>query len=323
MSPPSNRIKTRFLILSDTHGNAFPPHLQPNTPVDVAIHCGDLTEGSTLDEYRAALKLLKSIPATLKIVIGGNHDFTLDTPAFMKIIGDAHSSISPDLIKANFGDFGEARAMLQKDPDITYLDEGVHQFVLSNGALLRVYASSHTPSNSNWGFTYRPDQDHGWNIPAVDVAITHGPPHGILDRTDSKNRAGCPQLFGAIAHGKPQIHCFGHIHEGWGARLITWRKEVPENPTHFTAIDNENSVTIASLESLNPAGFDTPEIVEGKKALADALTSQKVFITSHCTEDVVPLRAGEQTLFVNASIQGPREGSFQFPWVVDVELERA
>ncbi|KAM5347605.1 hypothetical protein ACJ41O_007429 [Fusarium nematophilum] len=322
MDSPS-AVKTRLLVLSDTHGEVFPAHLQPDFPVDVAIHCGDLTEESKLGEFKASLRLLKSIKAPLKLVIAGNHDFTLDTPSYKRIIHDSGLSIGEDSVRSDFGDHEEARSLLVDEPEIKYLDEGVHRFVLANGGLLTVYASPYTPSKSNWGFQYHPDQGHYWDIPPVDVAMTHGPPRGILDRTDSKERAGCPELFAAIARSKPRLHCFGHIHEGWGAKLVTWRKSMCEIPTHFTDIDNEKTSAIASLAHLKAGRFDTPEVLEEKKARLEALTSQRAIVTSHCSGDEMPLRAGEQTLFVNGSIQGAEEGHFQFPWVVDIELQRA
>ncbi|KAH6895629.1 ser/Thr protein phosphatase family protein [Thelonectria olida] len=320
---PQASVKTRFLILSDTHGEEFPPDVQPNFPVDVAIHCGDLTEESKLDEFRTSLRLLKAIQAPLKLVIAGNHDFTLDTPAFKNVIDGAPTAIEEDLVRRNFGNFGEARSLLQQDPDIKLLDEGVHRFVLTNGALLTVYASPYTPSKSNWGFQYHPDQGHDWNIPTVDLVMTHGPPRGVLDRTDSKERAGCPQLFGAIARARPRLHCFGHIHEGWGAKLAAWRRETSEMPTHFADIDNDNSVLLSSLASLKAGKFDIPETLEEKNIKLKTMTSRRAFFTSHCAGDEVPLRVGEQTLFINGSIQGPEADSFQLPWVVDIDLAKA
>ena len=37
-------VKTRFLILSDTHGLEYRLDEKPLQHADVAIHCGDLTE---------------------------------------------------------------------------------------------------------------------------------------------------------------------------------------------------------------------------------------------------------------------------------------
>jgi hypothetical protein len=49
--------------------------------------------------------------------------------------------------------------------------------------------------------------------------MTHSPPHGIFDYTGYKKRAGSPSLFAAFAKAKPRVHCFGHIHESWSAKL--------------------------------------------------------------------------------------------------------
>lgn len=74
------QIPTRVLVLSDTHGEGL--HHMPQDPVDVAIHCGDLTEESKLGEFEEMVGLLRQINAPLKLVIAGNHDVTLDIPMF-------------------------------------------------------------------------------------------------------------------------------------------------------------------------------------------------------------------------------------------------
>ena len=43
-------VKTRFLILSDTHGIEFRSEDKTSQYADVAIHCGDLTEKSKIEE---------------------------------------------------------------------------------------------------------------------------------------------------------------------------------------------------------------------------------------------------------------------------------
>jgi hypothetical protein len=55
------------------------------------------------------------------------------------------------------------------------------------------------------------------------------------------------------------MHCFGHIHEGWGA-LVAWKPGVGElgEPNHFNAIDDNRSVTVAMLAGKTPPRFDTP-----------------------------------------------------------------
>ncbi|KAK1832153.1 Metallo-dependent phosphatase-like protein [Podospora conica] len=308
-------IKTRLLIISDTHADNKIRLPTLHEGVDVAIHCGDLTEGSELAEYRTTLNLLQSINAPLKLVIAGNHDFTLDTPSHQKKVAEATRifSADPALMNKKYGDFGDARRLLddKASEGIIFLDEGTHHFNLANGAHLTVYASPYTPSvETDWGFQYkcrdkwRAGDSHDFNIGrSTDIVITHGPPEGVLDRTASKQRIGCQQLFAAVAKAKPRLHCFGHVHKGWGAKAVTWRADVGENPTHFSAIDNGASAEIASLARLpsqNEHGY---------------------MYTSHCAGDEHPVIPGQSTLFVNAALQptSEEEGP-HLPWVIDLEL---
>lgn len=228
---PTSRpnIKTRFLIISDTHGEEFRPETKPLKHADVTIHCGDLTDGSKIEEYRATIRLLKDRDAPLKLVIAGNHDFTMDIPVFKRKIAEVRPPLDPNLVRREYGDYGEVRQLFKEAEaeaaGIVFLDEGTHRFTLENGALLTVYASPWTPSlGGHWGFQYHPEQGQGHNFAiekGVDVVITHGPPRGIMDYTASDQRAGCPDLFAAVARARPRLHCFGHIHEGWGAKLVT------------------------------------------------------------------------------------------------------
>lgn len=259
----------------------------------------------------------------MRLVIAGNHDFALNTPTFKILTNDNPELVEGGQVKQDFGDFEEARSLLQDDPDIAFLEEGVHRFVLANSVLLTVYASPYTPSKSNWGFKYHPDQGHNSDTPRVDLVMTHGPPRGVLDRTDSKERAGCPQLLSAIARARPRLHCFGHIYEGWGAKLVTWRKETSGTSTHFTATDNDKSVTLPLLSSLKAGKLDTSGTVEKKKLRLEHLMSQWAFFMSHCARDEMPLCTAEQILIINTSIKGPDESSLQLPWVVDIDLTKA
>ena len=247
MSQEKPFTRTKVLILSDTHGMTLAGKT-PSQLVDVAIHCGDLTEESKLDEFCATLELLNTIEAPLKLVIAGNHDFTLDAVSFRKKVEEAtRQQLEPELISAVYGEYDEARCLLTdaKKDGIHFLDEGKHRFSLQNGTKLAIFASPFTPSLGDGGFQYTPDQGHVFDIErGTDIVVTHGPPRGILDRTNSRERAGCSDLFMAVARAKPQVHCFGHIHEGWGAKMVTWRETLAEKPSHLTDIDNNKSFIV-------------------------------------------------------------------------------
>ena len=144
-STTPNRVKTRFLIISDTHTRtpldniaddeaAFRP---PLPPADVLLHCGDLTMIGHLDEYEKTLDMLESIDAGLKLVIAGNHDITLDEEYYARKgeymhRGDRYDKDLP----------AKAREMWKgeraRKAGVTYLEEGTHTFQLQNGANLRV-----------------------------------------------------------------------------------------------------------------------------------------------------------------------------------------
>ncbi|ROT38207.1 hypothetical protein SODALDRAFT_333980 [Sodiomyces alkalinus F11] len=214
---------------------------------------------------------------------------------------------------------------------------------------MTVFASPYTPSkHAGWGFQYIPTDTytpgrtttsydgHDWSIQnGTDVVITHGPPHGILDRTQDAKRGGSQGLFAAVEKARPRLHCFGHIHEGWGARMVTWREgsqgttianhneDAARWPSHFTHIDNDKSVTIGSLTGIQAGKWDTEADKEEKRQRLKRYRDQQACFTSHCSGDGLPLQAGKQTVFVNAAIQGESDEGIQLPWVVDVELPRA
>ncbi|KAI6791525.1 Metallo-dependent phosphatase [Hortaea werneckii] len=308
--------------MSDTHGEEM--KYKCVADADVAIHCGDLTGESKLHEFKTALQTLQSIRAPLKLVIAGNHDFTLDVPAFKRKLSAINPPLDDALVKREYGTFGEARALFEseeaKAAGVHLLDEGTHTFQLANGSTLTVFASPYTCSlSADWGFQYRPDEEHEWPLqPGTDIAITHSPPHGVLDRTDDGKKAMSPRLFAAVASSRPQVHCFGHIHESWGAKKVHWRDEAPDSPpTHFTSIDNDRSLLIESLARMRVKATDTAETKSEKETRIVAYTAN-----GYCSAAKHGIQAGVQTLFVNAAIEGPEEGMQQPPWLVEIMLPR-
>ncbi|PLB48485.1 putative metallophosphoesterase domain-containing protein [Aspergillus steynii IBT 23096] len=308
-------VRTKFLIISDTHAcTPFLEHLSTE-PVDVAIHCGNLTTNSMLEEFKSSIDLLSQINAPLKLVIAGDHDFTLDTPTYDGALQDLENTpepVDPDFMAQVYGDLGDARSLFENATDngIMLLDQSTHHFVLGNGASLTVYASPYTPClpPGTGGFQYPRREGHIFDIPRVDIVMTHGPPKGVMDYTLSKERAGCADLFAAVARARPRMHCFGHVREQWGAKLVSWRKGSRAlEPCYLGDVDHEKSVIIERLATLDTEGYGEYE---------------KFFWTSHCTGDPYPLEWGRQTLFVNAAVEG-RDGRVQPAWLVEIELSRA
>ncbi|KAK2047221.1 calcineurin-like phosphoesterase [Colletotrichum somersetense] len=310
-----SHIRIRLLILSDTHGREFPADMKLHESVDVAIHCGDLTESSTMAEYKTTLRLLRKIDAPLKLFIAGNHDLSLDPPSLRRKIEEAER-VNKEVFDSRSVDqeLLDIRRLIDeaKAEQIVFLEEGNHEFVLGNGANLKVYASPYTPSTEGWAFGY---STHDFNIDkGTDVVITHGPPRGVFDIAGDGKRIGCPQLFRAVARSQPKIHCFGHVHRGWGARLVTWKKQLSEAPTHLTDIDNHNSSVLEHLGNRH----EPHDVAEVRRERLRRYKSQGHCRTSHCADGVETLKPG-QTLFVNAANKGSDELD-QVPWIVEVDL---
>ena len=149
-SPPTSHIKTRFLVLSDTHSfdpinntNNDAPYRPPLPKADVLLHCGDLTMIGLLEEFEGALSMLEKIDADLKLVIAGNHDISLDEQYYARkgryMQGKRFEEDMPQRARELW--IGEQA----RKAGVTYLEEGLHSFVLCNGASLRVYASPYQP----------------------------------------------------------------------------------------------------------------------------------------------------------------------------------
>ncbi|MCJ1399221.1 hypothetical protein MMC11_002423 [Xylographa trunciseda] len=302
---------------SDTqHAYRLPlPH------ADVLLHAGDLTIVGQLREYRVILDALKAADAELKIVIAGNHDLSLDED-YMKLATKGQRrtmGTEMEVRKAKDMWTGEEA----RTAGIVYLEEGTSTFELKNGAkftlyeempsfdnlglmLPQIYTSPYTPEFCQWGFAYDRNEDRfnhyeavskpeihniqaynpvpSW--PAIDIMMTHGPPHGILDKTRGGDMAGCDNLLTALKRCRPRLHCFGHIHEGWGAERRNW---------------DENSV-----QKLQPS---KDVVIQPGGAFVDVSTGGGV-----------PLEFGKETLFVNAAIMDVQYQPDNAPWVIDLDL---
>ena len=290
--------------MSDTHNFQFEdnatislPFNPPLPKADVVLHCGDLTHCGGSSSYKKALKMLGAFDAELKLVIAGNHDLDLDKRYW-------HTHLDEDDEPEDF-----SRAMevmngdLASEADVTYLVEGTHTFTLRNGAKFTIYASPYTPACGDWAFAYDADQDR-FNeahqvadgvksiaanpipsFPDVDIIMTHGPPKDILDECPQGN-VGCPNLLRALRRTRPRMHCFGHIHEGNGVKVVDW-------------------VTDTTKGTNPPNGGQ-------EKRLGNAYPEAIRF----------PLIHGQQTLFVNAAIMDGKNQPINAPWLVDLDLRR-
>ncbi|THX34819.1 Metallo-dependent phosphatase [Aureobasidium pullulans] len=321
-------VKTRILIISDTHSTPLQPTTSPNPfrqplpPADILIHCGDLTMKGLTSEYHKTLDLLASIDAPIKLVIAGNHDRTLDKTWMEKHQNHLWDGETYEEAREFwFGEKGRART-----EGVVMLEEGVHEVPLKNGGVLTLYTSQYQPEFCDWAFPYWKHEDR-YNISNVlidakhissnpipsfsakqlDVICTHGPPFKRGDITPHGN-VGCPHLLKAVARAKPLIHCFGHIHEGWGAEKVTW-EDTPKREPQQTIQEFKDGGWEKSIKSVETVEVDKKEVMEQRAVYVDASkTSGKEVIR------------GEQTLMVNAAIMDAGYHPVNAAFLVDVDL---
>jgi len=187
----------KIVLISDTHG--LHRVVGPKLPeADILIHAGDiLNSGKRIEEVASYALWLKTESHKFNhiIQIAGNHDFHLQDQKRLCI------EMMAEKIEEKFH----------------YLEN--EEVVIDD---IKFYGSPITPTFCNWAFM----EDRGapikkyWDaIPEdVNVLITHGPPHGILDFVHyDKIHVGCEELKKKIDSLKNlKIHCFGHIHETRG-----------------------------------------------------------------------------------------------------------
>ena len=175
----------RLVFISDTHG--FHDIAVPAG--DVLIHAGDGCSRGTLEEAQRWGAFLGAQPHRHKLAIVGNHDRCFES------------------------DLETARQALP--PAVTFMHDSGCEL---EG--VRYWGAPWQPWFLSWAFNLArgPELAKKWALipDDTDVLVTHGPPHGILDRTDADLEVGCEELLVALQRVRPRVHAFGHIHEGYG-----------------------------------------------------------------------------------------------------------
>lgn len=183
----------RVVCLSDTHNQHAA--LGPIPDADLLIHAGDLTGHGSPRELADAAAWLRALPHPHKVVIAGNHDFLFER------------------------DPAAARALIHRpEAGVIYLQDESWTHPESG---LKLYGSPWQPRFFDWAFNL----DRGAPLAAiwaripddVDILITHGPPHGVLDVNTRGEPTGCEALAARLpALRSLKLHVFGHIHEARG-----------------------------------------------------------------------------------------------------------
>lgn len=196
----------RIVAMSDTHGM----HRKFTVPDgDVFLHCGDFTNVGELDQVKDFNAWLGELPHKHKIVIAGNHDLSLER--------------APELTEPMLTNCTYLRDSGIEIPSDEKYDDCGDQY-----DSIKIWGSPYTPffSSDFWVFHkkgQRALREHWAQIPEnLDILITHGPPNRILDQTLEGDYAGDSELLDKLSSldKPPRYHLFGHIHEGYGKRLM-------------------------------------------------------------------------------------------------------
>lgn len=183
----------RIVCISDTH-NCTNEIVVPEG--DILIHSGDATITGTVEEVKRFNEWFAGLPHKHKIFVAGNHDWLFEK--------------------------NNELARRSLDPSIIYLQDSSTEI---DG--LRIYGSPWQPRFYDWAFNLMRGSEiaEKWRLipDDIDILITHGPPHLILDAVPTRfgeENAGCEELRKRVEQiaeqKKLKLHIFGHIHCGYG-----------------------------------------------------------------------------------------------------------
>lgn len=177
----------KAVAISDTHGKHDGLQLPKG---DLLIHAGDVSNIGKEQGVRDFLKWFADLDFKYKIFIAGNHDY------FFERFPETYvKEIIPD--------------------NLIYLNDSGTEI---EG--IKIWGSPIQPWFHNWAFNRWRDAaiDKHWQLipDDIDILITHGPAHGILDKTSRGELVGCEDLLKKIKKVKPKFHIAGHIHEAYG-----------------------------------------------------------------------------------------------------------
>lgn len=180
-------------FLSDTHRRHMSVRIPP---CDILVCCGDITSsrGATgLQELDNFLRwMVRESKGAKCVLVFGNHDW----------VGATY--------------LPECRILCERHGVTLLHDSGATVEGVS------FWGSPSTPEFCGWAFMYSPHEaaEIWGRVPeGVDVLVTHGPPFGVLDRTEFGIHVGCPELCQRVGCITPVVHAFGHIHEAHGVHM--------------------------------------------------------------------------------------------------------
>ncbi|KAJ5385154.1 hypothetical protein N7517_003065 [Penicillium concentricum] len=253
------RQKTRFVCVSDTHGYT-PSEAGFKLPAgDVLIHAGDLTNNGSLKELRRTMDWICKADFEIKIIVGGNHDVTLD-PTFYREHGQSfHGQFLEDS--------HHCLKLITESPSIVLLrhEPALIRLTRADGpnTVFKIFGSPYSPSQGNWAFGYESNDAAAlWGqIPIdTDILVTHTPPQSHCDQKPNGMFVGCAALRSTLSLIRPHLAVCGHVHEGRGYERIRWRGKLTKTETETQP--EFDSVDHATRGVLPPVGSKKQSLVD-------------------------------------------------------------
>ncbi len=205
----------KVTCVADTHSRHLDLGSLP--PGDILIHAGDLIEHGSIEELHAAFDWLSALPYAHKILVAGNHDYSLEPshqyrPAFTT--GSMASSEE------------ESAKIIHKfssHPGIVYLHP-TNPFALINvgNQIVKIFGFPYTPLSFGPNAFMRERALDTWaHTPdGTDIIVSHSPPFNVLDINFKGRHMGCKHLMNAIERVKPKLVVCGHVHEARGIQYL-------------------------------------------------------------------------------------------------------
>ncbi|KAJ5959808.1 uncharacterized protein N7479_006958 [Penicillium vulpinum] len=255
------RRKTRFVCVSDTHGYT-PSEAGFKLPAgDVLIHAGDLTNNGSLKELRKTMNWICKADFEIKIIVGGNHDITLD-PKFYKEHGRSFHG-------QHLEDTHHCLKLITESPSVVLLrhEPALIRLTRADGpnTVFKIFGSPYSQSQGSWAFGYEAsDAAALWGqIPIdTDIIVTHTPPQSHCDQKPNRMAVGCPALRSALSLIRPHLAVCGYVHEGRGYELVRWRGDLTKTKTEAGTQPEYDSVDHVTRGLLPPVGSKKQSLVD-------------------------------------------------------------
>ncbi|CDM33338.1 hypothetical protein DTO013E5_9082 [Penicillium roqueforti] len=259
------RQKTRFVCVSDTHGYT-PSEAGFKLPAgDVLIHAGDLTNNGSLKELRKTIDWISKADFEIKIIVGGNHDVTLD-PEFYREHGKRFHG-------QHLEDSQHCLKLITESPSVTLLrhEPALIRLTRAGGpnTVFKIFGSPYSQSQGNWAFGYESRNAAAlWGQMPIDadIVVTHTPPRSHCDQKPNGMFVGCVALRSALSLIRPHLAVCGHVHEGRGYERVRWRGKLTntgtERETETETQLESDSVDQVTRGILPPMGSNKQSLVD-------------------------------------------------------------